>query len=322
MPQQRDIFLTELLKIAKNDKNVVLISADMGAPALDLWRTELPEQFFVTGISEQNTINFAAGLSAQGKNVFVYFMACWCARCFEQIRYSCAIANNPITILGCGVALGYVPSGPAHEPTEDIAYMRSLCDIEIYSPLNNEFTKNLINAIYCENRKLRYIRLEREYPRRLDDFYTPENPSWNSWIPITSGISLIQTGTSSNTCLISSGYLIDRALKINEMLKNSSRATLSIIDVYKIAPINHSLLYAFTAPYNNIITLEEQTLSGGFGSAICEAYTDLGVKKNILRLGLPQRYIFDNGTREEVLNANGLSLVDIYNKIDLFTNTL
>ena len=142
MSSQRDIFLTRLFERAKEDKDIYLISVDMGAASLDRWRQELPDQFFAAGISEQNAINFAAGLSAAGKKVYIYFMACWVARCFEQIRYSCAMANNPITILGNGVALGYAPAGPAHEPTEDLTYMRSLCDIEIYSPTNGEERKN------------------------------------------------------------------------------------------------------------------------------------------------------------------------------------
>ena len=77
---QRDTFISELFEIAKKDKDVILISVDMGASSLDRWREELPEQFIWTGISEQHSINLAAGLSAAGKKVYVYFMAAWSAR--------------------------------------------------------------------------------------------------------------------------------------------------------------------------------------------------------------------------------------------------
>ena len=70
---QRDTFISELFEIAKKDKDVILISVDMGASALDRWREELPEQFIWTGISEQHSINLAAGLSAAGKKVYLYF---------------------------------------------------------------------------------------------------------------------------------------------------------------------------------------------------------------------------------------------------------
>ena len=131
---QRDVYLLSLLDRAKSDKDIILMSVDMGAPAIDKWKSELPEQYFEMGISEQNAINVAAGLSRGGKKVFVYFMAVWVHRCFEQIRYSCSIASNKITILGNGVGLGYAPAGPAHEPNEDVAVMKSLHNIEIYSP--------------------------------------------------------------------------------------------------------------------------------------------------------------------------------------------
>ena len=164
---QRDTFIEELFKIAKDDKDVIMMSVDMGASSLDQWREELPEQFLFTGISEQHSINLAAGLSASGKKVYVYFMAAWSARCFEQIRYSCALPNNPITILSNGVGLGYAPAGPAHEPNEDIAYMRSLLNIEIHCPRNIPATKELVKLSYKEP-KLRYIRLERKYDTRFD----------------------------------------------------------------------------------------------------------------------------------------------------------
>ena len=70
---QRDIFISDLFELAKIDKDIILISVDMGASALDRWREELPDQFIWTGISEQHSINLAAGLSASGKKVYVYF---------------------------------------------------------------------------------------------------------------------------------------------------------------------------------------------------------------------------------------------------------
>ena len=165
---QRDTFIGDLFQVAKNDKDVILISVDMGASALDQWREELPEQFIWTGISEQHTINLAAGLANQGKKVYIYFMAAWLARCFEQIRYSCAMAKNPITLLANGVALGYAPAGPAHETNDDIAYMRSILDLEIHCPTNLEMVKTLVNLTY-EEPKLRCIRLERHYAVDFDE---------------------------------------------------------------------------------------------------------------------------------------------------------
>ena len=275
---QRDTFIDDLFKIAKNDKDVIMISVDMGASALDQWRDELPNQFFATGISEQHTINFAAGLSAQGKKVYVYFMASWVARC---------------------------------APTEDIAYMRSLIDIEIYTPHNINLTKTLVDKSY-EERTLKYIRLERNYDTRLDN-------DTNS----IGGISVVKPGLWSNPntkdqpkiALVSSGYILGRCLDVWEKLQ-STNYEVSLYNLYRAKPnpINQNTF----DDYTHIVSVEEQTLSGGVGSVILEGVSDVGQFKKVLRLGLPERYIFENGNRDYHLNNNGLSIDDIISKVKDF----
>ena len=309
---QRDTFIDDLFKIAKKDKDVLMLSVDMGAPALDQWRDELPSQFFATGISEQHTINFAAGLSAQGKKVYVYFMGAWVARCFEQIRYSCAMGNNPITILGSGVGLGYMPAGPAHAPTEDIAYMRSLLGIEINCPRNIYKTKELVKLSY-EKRKLRYIRLERNYDTRFD----------NNIDGLGSGIELLKPGlydslsifNDPRIALVSHGYILGRCLDVWDKLQ-SENYQVSLYDLHQLKP-NPISKKTFT-DYTHIVSVEEQTLSGGVGSVILEGLSDNKTLKPVLRLGLPERYIFENGDRDYHLEKNGLSADSIFNKIKDF----
>lgn len=317
MTSQRDTFIQALFERAKEDKSTYLISVDMGASSLDQWREELPDQFFAAGISEQNAINFAAGLSATGKKVYIYFMASWVARCFEQIRYSCAMAKNPITILGNGVALGYAPAGPAHEPTEDIAYMRSLCGIEIYSPANSLFSKHLVNLTQSDP-KLRYIRLERSYPKTLDGLYSESSLSSDF---LQSGLSLIKRAPSDlpssgkpKVCILSSGYLLGRGLQVWEKLTASGHEA-SVVDLWKIKPVNPMSFLNTVQEYDFLVTLEEQTLPGGFGSVVCELLNDAKCSKPVLRIGLPERYIFENASREYLLDSNGLSVDTIFNRI-------
>jgi len=312
---QRDTFISELFEIAKKDKDVIMVSVDMGASSLDVWRKELPDQFFATGISEQHTINFAAGLSAQGKKVYVYFMACWVARCFEQIRYSCCMGENPITILGCGVGLGYAPAGPAHSPTEDIAYMRSLLGIEIYIPHNQSMTKQLVKSSYRES-TLKYIRLERKYDLRFDSGQAGVGKN---------GIELIKPGLYNNPsrlnrpkiAIVSNGYMLGRSLDVWEKLQSISYEC-CLYNFYKCKP-NPITEKTFDG-YTHIISVEEQTLSGGFGSIILEGLSDSKVQKPVLRIGLPERYIFENGDRDYHLDNNGLSVDSISAKIVEFVN--
>tara|TARA_R110000824_G_scaffold118998_2_gene272818 strand:- start:16291 stop:17265 length:975 start_codon:yes stop_codon:yes gene_type:complete len=321
---QRDLFISELFKRAKKDKSIYLISVDMGAQALDQWREELPDQFIAAGISEQNAINIAAGMSATGKKVYIYFMAAWVARCFEQIRYSCAMGENPITILGNGVALGYTPAGPAHNPTEDLGYMRSICGIEIYSPCNNQITEQLVH-LTCDDPKLRYIRLERRNVPSLQNLY-PEQQVNRDFVK--SGVSMVKSGladppilSTPRVCIISSGYMLGRVCQVWEnLISNGHQA--SVVDLWKIKPTNPELIKIILKEYDCIVTVEEQFLSSGFGSAVLETLSDANLTMKTLRLGLPDKYIFENGSRDYLIDNNGLSCDDIYQKIINFLEVL
>ena len=92
----------------------------------------------------------------------------------------------------------------------------------------------------------------------------------------------------------------------------------SVIDMWRVKPIEDRRLLSCIDPYETIVTIEEQTLSAGFGSAVCEVLADNGVKKDVLRIGLPERYIFENGDRDYHLNNNGLSVESIYDRIKTF----
>ena len=311
MKAQRDTFISDLYELAKTDKNIILMSVDMGAPSLDIWRQTLPDQFIAAGISEQNAINVAAGLSNAGKKVYVYFMASWTARCFEQIRYSCSMAKNPITILGNGVAMGYAPAGPAHEPTEDMAYVRSINNIEIWSPANTSATKELVK-LTVEKPALRYIRLERNYAKEMEEYTYSTNNT----------ISLVKPGLKESIddkpriIILSSGYMLGRAH--NAWGKLITHHQVSLYDIWRIKPLSADQLSSILSNYTHVVTIEEQTLDGGFGSAICEVICDKGINKKVLRLGLPERFPFENGTRDHLIDTNGLSLENIINKIENF----
>jgi transketolase len=317
---QRDEFLDKLFEEAVNDSSIILISVDMGAPALDRWRSDLPNQFFSAGISEQNAINVASGLASQNKKVFVYMMACWVARCFEQIRYSCAMSGNKITIIGNGVGLGYAPAGPAHEPTEDIAYMRSLLGLEIISPASALQIPSLVDYLLNEPR-LTYVRLERNVPELIDKIVAGKGPLFLSNFranPYVFHKSI--ESRKSNVTIFSSGYMLDRSVECADKLSGES-LNAQVIDVCKVTSLNTEDFENLIVDTDYVVTIEEQTIAGGFGSAILEVLSEIK-QVPVLRIGIDNRYIFENGTRESLLNENGLSIETISNRINAFTQSL
>jgi transketolase len=300
----RDAFIEEITAAAAQDRTIYFISADMGAMALDRFRELLPDQFIYAGISEQNMMDVAAGLAASGKTVYTYAMASFItARCFEQLRYSIAMMGLPMTVLGVGVGLGYEDAGPAHYTTDDIACMRLLHGLEIYSPADTESARAIAHLTYTTP-AFRYIRLERP---ALPDIYSD---GFATSLP--QGMCELERGET--TCVLASGYMLHRALQVARRLRQEG-IHVGVIDLYRVAPINEEGLLEMLSGYTNVVTLEEQSLPGGFGSAIAEVLIDANADKRIVRLGLPGRYIFENGGRDYLLSACGLSVAQIADRI-------
>ena len=299
---QRDAFIEALDEAAEKDKNIVLLSADLGAEKLDAFRAHHPKQFFHCGISEQHTIDFAAGLSLAGKTVFVYCMGPFLSlRCYEQIKCSLAMMNRPVTLISAGVGLGYADSGPTHYATEDIACLRALNGIEVLTPADNFAAVEMAKSSLTPKR-LRYIRLDRE---PMPDVYAEHRlfrtGVWDGFHEIRQG---------GRVCILSSGYMLHRAIEANEELAEH-RIDTGIIDLFQIKPISADLLLPVLINYDAIVTVEEQCLSGGFGSAVVETLVDCGVGTPVKRMGLPDRYYFENGGRANILDSFGLSVADI-----------
>ncbi len=291
-PFMRDVFIDSIYKSAKKDKDIYFTTPDMGAPALDKFRAEIPRQFIHSGICEQHMIAMAAGLSLMNKKAFCYAMAPFItSRCYEQIKCSVAAMDRDVTLVGIGVGLGYADAGPTHYTTEDIATMRAFPNIEIITPCDELSTKK-VASLCVEEPKFRFIRLDRE---ALPPIYEKED------FNLEDGFSTIIKG--KNKCVVTCGKLLHLAKLVIE--KNN--LDLGLIDLFKIKPLTKNLLKTISQ-YTEIITLEEQCLDGGFGSAILEFCNENSVNINIKRHGLDNRFYFENGGRDHLFNRYGLNV--------------
>jgi deoxyxylulose-5-phosphate synthase len=154
------------------------------------------------------------------------------------------------------------------------------------------------------------MRFERSYPEILDGIYGEDE--YDSQF-FDEGMRYLRSADmNSDVCIISNGYMLGRAISLFEKL-NEVGITSKVLDVYKTEEINKEFFKSYVKGFKTFITLEEQTLSGGFGSSICEVLVDANIPFNrVLRFGLPPRYIFENGNREQLLNSNGLSKERIF----------
>lgn len=289
----RDIFIDNIYDYAKKDKDIFFTTPDMGAPSLDDFRLNIPKQFIHAGICEQHMVAMAAGLTLMNKKVICYAMAPFItSRCYEQIKCSVSAMDQPVILVGIGVGLGYANAGPTHYTTEDIATMRVFPNIEIITPCDEISTKKLVSYIFKEN-KFRFIRLDRDVVEKI---YDNEN-----LIDYEKGYHKI-ISSQSKKCVISCGYLLSKCY--HEIKKK--KLNLSLIDLFKIKPLNKKLIDEISK-YDEVITLEEQWVDGGFGSAISEFLNENGVIKKIHKYGLDKKFYFENGGRDYLLKNNGIN---------------
>lgn len=296
----RDVFIDHLYEAAKKDRDIFIISADFGAPALDRFRDDLPGQFIHSGISEQHMIDMAAGMALCGKKIYAYAMAPFLSlRCFEQIKGALSLMDLPVTLLSVGVGVAYADAGPTHYITEDIACLRALNGMEVLTTCDPESSLEVAKLTLAKP-ALRYVRLDRE----------PQGQVYNGNFAASLDSGLHELHAGDGVCIVTSGYMIGRALAArDELAKDSINA--GIIDLFRIKPIDFNELGAVLDRYKTVVTLEEQGLDGGFGSAVIEAMSDNGMVKPVKRMGLPERYFFENGGRNYILDSNGLSVGDI-----------
>ena len=283
----RDAFISGLYNRALIDRNIIFLSAEFGAPSLDIFRKTLPEQFINVGISEQNLISVAAGLALEGKKVYAYSIASFITlRCYEQIKIDLCTMNLPVTLLGVGPCYAYSVDGPTHHATEDISIMRALANMTIFSPTDSKMASSLVDiSLSCQSPM--YIRLDRgQYPL----FHS-------SGADLSAGLRIVNDG--SDICIIATGCMVHRAVEVASLLRERNISA-RVIDLYRLKPLDKDKLRENIQGLNSIITIEEHTLNGGLGGLILEAISDTGLTIPVKRLGIADSSLYNYGLRDDL----------------------
>jgi len=299
----RDAFFDALHPIFLKDKNVVLISADTGAPSLDkFWRSP-PDQCFNVGIAEQQMIGMACGMAVEGRKVYTYAIAPFVTlRCFEQNKLDMCAMNLPIVNLGVGAGYAYDIMGPTHHTVEDISCMRTLPNLVIYCPADSVTAAALARISY-ENSSPQYIRFDRA---GIPELYGDRDVNFED--------GLVLTKEGKDIYIVATGVMVHQALKVAERLGGRGVET-GVIDLFRLKPINKELLFNYLDGVKKVVTLEEHLLVGGMGSAIAEILVDEGIPISLLRIGQGDRFVFDLGGREAIWEKYGLDVAGITNRI-------
>jgi transketolase len=278
----RDSFLESLYDLARQDRNIILVSADMGAPSLDIFRRDLSSQYVNVGVAEQNMVMVAAGLALSGKKVFCFSIGPFAtSRCYEFTKVDVSLMNLPITIIGVGAGFSYDGDGPTHYCTEDVSIMRVLPRMTILSPCDSIAAAACANIAYRSSNPV-YVRLDRQV---VPDIYSLSES-------FESGFKELKQG--GDICIVATANMVHSALAISgKFARNGIK--IGVIDLFRLKPIEDGFKLAIKK-YKMLVSLEEHLLDGGLGSAIAEIIVDDQLPVKLKRIGLSS-YIYAYGRK-------------------------
>ncbi|QCX40763.1 1-deoxy-D-xylulose-5-phosphate synthase [Aureibaculum algae] len=307
-PKYQDVFGLTLVELAKtNDKIVGITPAMPTGSSLKFMLDQIPERAFDVGIAEQHAVTLAAGMATQGLIPFCNIYSTFLQRAYDQVIHDVAIQNLPVVF--CLDRAGLVgEDGATHHGVFDLAYLRCIPNLIIFAPLNELELRNIMYTVQLGLKGPIAIR----YPRGMGTMQNWQQPF--STIEIGKGETIKE---GSKVAILSIGTIGN---KIKEAYTdNANKDTIAHYNMRFVKPLDENLLHKVFKKFKNIITIEDGTIVGGFGSAVLEFAQQHGYKdKNIEILGIPDIFI-EHGKTEELFNSIGLSVHNMKKILSLWT---
>jgi transketolase len=291
----RAAFINTITQEARKDKDIFLLTGDLGFSVLEDFRKEFCGRFFNIGVAEANMVGIAAGLALCGKKVFVYSIASFVTtRCLEQIRNDVCYQNLNVKIIGVGSGLSYGSAGATHYSIEDIAMMRALPNLTVICP-GDPLEVELAIKESCRHDGPMYIRLGKGKEPKVHE--TIENFTIGKGIILNNGsdIAIIATGNMLYNAKQAADRLIEKGISVR------------LISMHTVKPIDRDLVIRAAKETKAIFTVEEHSLIGGLGSAVAEILAEEESKVSFKRIALPDIYALDVGSQEYLRKKYGLS---------------
>lgn len=297
----RGAFSEALVRLAKTDPNVLLLTGDHGYALFDNFRRECPEQYINAGIAEQNMVGMAAGLARKGFRPFVYGLSAFIPiRVVEQIKLDVAHDNLPVVFIGDGAGFVYSHLGTSHQSTEDIACTRAIPNLSVYSPADRFEVTACMEMAY-HSKSAVYLRMGKS-----------DRGDVHVALPQTKIGELlnIKIGKPDNLAFIATGALVHTAINIASDVYPDA----AVWSAPFIKPINGKQVTAIAGKSRAIIVFEEHSVFGGLGSAISEITSEFAPVR-VLRVGVHDRFSHHCGTYEYLLKEHGLDHAAIKRRI-------
>lgn len=299
----RNHLINKITELAKDDKNIILITGDLGFGVLDCFQKKYPTRFINAGIAEQNMAAVAAGLALEGNTVFIYSIGNFpTLRCIEQIRNDICYHNANVKILAVGSGFAYGTLGMTHHATEDLAIMRALPNMRVFTPCDFVNAEAIAEDI-CKIQGPCYVRLERGGEQQV---FTKDEKF------VIGKLKELRKG--SYIAIIAIGTVINEALKAADDLKHQNK-NISVYSVYSLKPLDKQEILNIAKKHKYIITIEEHQIIGGLGSTISEIVAENGIGIKVIRLGLHDEFTSIVGNQEYLRKVYNMDTESIKKRI-------
>ncbi len=305
-PKYQDVFGHTILELAKlNDKIMGITPAMPSGCSLNIMMQAMPDRAIDVGIAEQHAVTFSAGLATQGLIPFCNIYSTFMQRAYDQVMHDVALQN--LHVIFCLDRAGIAGAdGPTHHGVFDIAYMRCLPNMVVASPMNESELRNMMFTAQASNVGPITIR----YPR--GEGVMPEWRTPFEAIIIGEGR---QISEGNGIAILSLGHIGNHVVKAIASLQEEGIQP-AHFDMRFAKPLDVALLTKIFTQYAKIITVEDGSLQGGFGSAILECASDQNYKGQIKRIGIPDRYI-EHGEQAELHQECGMDALGIAQTVKL-----
>lgn len=298
----RDAYGKALVELGRSHDDVVVLDADLSKSTKTAdFKAVFPERFFNAGIAEQNMMGMAAGLATCGKKVFASSFAIFATgRAFEQVRNSIAYSGLDVKVCATHSGITVGEDGGSHQSVEDIALMRSIPGMLVVVPCDGPSTRQAVLQLYQYSGPA-YLRLGRSSVPVVYE----EMPAWE----IGRGIRLRE----GNDCtIIACGIMVDKALQAAEELARQGLQA-AVVDMHTVKPLDKELVLEEARRSGAILTVEEHSIIGGLGSAVCEVISE-NHPVPVKRMGIEDQF-GQSGKPDELLEHYGLTVDKIIQNV-------
>ena len=302
----RDSYGNALVELGKEYDNLVVLDADLAAATkTGVFKKEFPKRHIDCGIAEGNMIGVAAGLAAAGKVPFASSFAMFAAgRAFEQIRNSVAYPHLNVKIGATHAGISVGEDGATHQCNEDIALMRSIPGMVVLNPSDDVEARAAVKAAY-EYEGPVYLRFGRLAVPVIND---REDYKFE----MGKGVVLRE---GKDLTIVASGLPVANCLEVAERL-SAEGIEAKVINIHTIKPLDEELIVAAAKETGKVVTVEEHSVIGGLGSAVCDVLSEKAPTK-VLKIGMNDVF-GESGPALELLKKYGLDTDGIYEKVKTF----